>query len=452
MARQFAYWIFGCLLFACGQEKSDRQVDVEYVQLPAEKLFASCVSELESQCAEIRAQLSATQGKLNAALAKSERAAIAPLQMQLNELYEVLEAYRRGQSDVSEIRSRYAALNRLMSASSDRASPPQVSYRTKELDAVRAVFQDFGDLYIEPSATDERGRPQGSTHAVEEKKRPWAGYWYPKSKPEMFGTENSPLGKFERYLAKRGLSSSLVSWEKERWQPGLFSDWEGLCDALAMASVLTSEPQVALTVEDIVFTPADQKALALKYYEGYEPKVYGIRYEGSADSDGEMQDIRPEAFHRMVEAFLQDKKQALVIDSDPGPEVWAKPVYQVSWKIYQDPDYEDAYRVDAFLSMLTPRTDPPQAESDPLTDYFTDTASPKYEYRLYVDPNDRRGTKVKVVAGEWLNDSRDQHPDMIFVPQSTLHTKQRNKELQKFEGELRKLLIEAKMFPQETGV
>ncbi len=452
MTRQYCYWIAACLLFSCGKDNGDRQVEKEvaYLQLPAASFTSKCSDDLESRCKDVREKLSVTQAQLNIAIASIDRPAIAQLQMELGELYELLQAYLRGQSDTTEIQDRYVALRNIMNAPANGSSSPKISYRTEELEAVRAVFRDFGDLYISPTGIDERGRPETLTLAVDDTMRPWAGYWYPKSKAEIFANENSPLRKFEIYLAKRGWASSIVSWEKERWQPGIYADWEGLCDALAMASVLTREPQSTLSLNEVDFTLADQKALALKYYEGFEPKVYGIRYEGSAESDGEMQDLRPEAFHRLVETFLQDKKQALVMDSDPGPEVWAKPVYKVTWKIYQDPDFANAYRVDAFLSMLTPRTDPPKAEDDPLTDYFTDTASPKYEYRLYVDPNDRRDNKLKVVAGEWLNDSLDQHPDMIFVPQSAFHTKQRNKELQKFEGELRKLLIEAKMFPQET--
>lgn len=448
MTRQLYCLIVACLLFACGKEGSEQPKTSPEAPLAAVQV--GCEAELEAACQAIREKLASTQAALRIAVAGNDRPAITELQLQLGEFYEVLQAYSAGSRDIGEIQSRYRALREIMNERSSDASAPRISYREKEIDAVRAVFRDFGDLYIAPSATDERGRPQGVTLAVEPQQRPWAGYWYPRAKAEIFSGEDAPLGKFERYLHNLGSKSEIVSWEKERWQPGLHADWEGLCDALAMASVLTREPVSDLTREGVRFTPADQKALALKYYEGLEAKVYGIRYEGSADSDGEMQDIRPEAFHRMVEAFLGEKKQALVIDSDPGAEVWAKPIYQVTWKIYEDPDFKNAYRVDAFLSMLTPRTDPPAAENDPPTDYFTDTAAPKYEYRLYVDPSERRGDKLKVVAGEWLGESRDQHPDMIFVPPGPVHKKQRNKELQKFTSELEKLLIEAKMFPEET--
>src|SRR5690606_16733934 len=104
-------------------------------------------------------------------------------------------------------------------------------------------------------------------------------------------------------------------WELDHYDSGV-AGWEGLCDAWAMASILTSEPKRGVTLDGITFTTADLKAIAIKYYEGYKPRIFGRRYQGLAATDGLIQDLRPEAFHRLIEEFLGHQKKPLIIDEE----------------------------------------------------------------------------------------------------------------------------------------
>lgn len=448
MRHNLLLWATVGFLISCGEEKKG-ETRVEYVERPSESSFVNfgtCLSELEDQCRELEEQLKHSRAKLDAAIQGDDADEIRRIQIEINELYEILTAYSEGQEDVSEIKGRYQALRDILNSNS--LFPANINYLQTELDAVKEVFKDFGELYIQASPLGEDGNPQMEEPIVLiGDERPWTGYWYPKSKPYIFEGEDSPLAKFDRYLESIDRDGKSAEWEELRWRPDMYASWEGLCDALAFAAVMTNEPRYPLNINDVEFSAVDLKALALKYYEGYEPKIYGLRYDGTSLTDGEMQDIRPEAFHRIIEVVLGERGQPVIIDSDPGPEVWAKTIYRYSWVVKEDPDYDNAFLVTGFPTMLNQRARLPSSDEESLTDYFRDSMTPKYEYRLYVDPENRRGNKMKVIAGEWINGSLDNHPDMVFIPQSPYNENQTNRELRKYHEELRNLLIHAGVIP-----
>ncbi|MFW7377262.1 MAG: hypothetical protein ACOH5I_00460 [Oligoflexus sp.] len=452
MRRHMTYLLSACFLFGCGEEKSETRV--EYVDRFVDDanlgVTGACETNLQTECEEIRKELDSARSELNEAIENKDRDMISRKQIEVNELTEILRSYTEGKSDISEIRKRYQAIRNILNDSAGQSTVPNISYEATELAAVREVFEDFGNLYIEPTPVDESGRSRTiPVLAVADEDRPWTSYWYPKGKTEIFEDENSTLAKFDQYLRSKGLESSAAEWERNRWRPGIYTSWEGLCDALALAAVLTNEPKESVTLNDVTFSVVDQKALAIKYYEAYEPKVYGLRYDGSSRTDGEMQDLRPEAFHRILEVLLGEKQQSVVIDTDPGPEVWSKPIYRVTWSIAKDHEVENAYVVSAFPSLMSQRANLPTSDEEAMTDFFRDSNSPKYEYRLYVDPSDKKGEKMKVVAGEWINGSAENHPDFVVLPVSMKNEKIYNHELAKHGAELEELLYQLGIFPSE---
>lgn len=454
MRHHLSYLITVGMLFACGKEEGETKIEYieKYIDSPVPILAegSACKDTLKSECEGVMSKLTAAQQKLDKAIEQTDRDTITMTQMEINELNEILRSYSNGKTDISEIERRYKALRNILASESHSEILPNITYVKPELEVVRQVFEEFGDLYIEPTPLAENGRPKTvPMMSVADEDRPWSGYWYPKYRPEMFETDDSPLGKFDQYLSKMGINSSIAEWERARWRPGIYAAWEGLCDALAIAAVLTKEPRRSVTINDVTFTAADQKALAVKYFEGYWPPIYGLRYDGTAKTDGEMQDIRPEAFHRIAEVIIGERKQALLIDSDPGPEVWAKPIYRITWSIAKDPDIENAYLVNAFPTIIEQRGSVPQSDEESWTNYFIDSSSPKLEYRLYVDPNDRKGKKMKVIAGEWINSSADNHPDFVMIPDTNINSSMFNKELAKYSHELRDLLTQLGLFPSE---
>ncbi len=277
----------------------------------------------------------------------------------------------------------------------------RLPYSDKEKAAVEKVFNDFGPLYVGPTESQEV-RIKGEM--------PWTGYWYPKRKDDLFRDEISPLAKLDNAARRSGIEIKSADWERNVYSPN-DPEWTGLCDAWALASIQAPEPKTALRYQDVRFSISDQKALLVKKFEGSLPLVYGNRYFGTYESDGDIQDLRPEAFQRIVEVVIGERGLPIVVDDDPGPEVWSKPMYRMRWVVKQDPDNENAYLVTAYPLLVKSRND----VSDTLTQP-QDMKAPVYEYRLFVDKNDEKDGKYRVIYGEWIGVSLSEHPDMVFLP------------------------------------
>ena len=140
----------------------------------------------------------------------------------------------------------------------------------------------------------------------------------------------------------------------------------------------------------------------------YPKKRYGISYRGDAETDGTYQDIKPEAFHRIITQVLGKEKRAVVVDYMAGVQVWNKPLYRYRWKIRKDPTIANAFLVVSYPWLVKERN----RQEDSLTSN-ADSIAPVYKYRLYVDKQVKRKGKYKVIAGQWLGDSYYNHPDSV---------------------------------------
>jgi len=277
-----------------------------------------------------------------------------------------------------------------------------IAYNPKELAAVQEVTKDYGDLYVAPTAGFQEFR---LPHI------PWAGYWYPASGAALYGTPDTPLAKLDRLAKAAGRPGGIVQWEKDHASAVPLSTWEGFCDAWAVAATQTPEPRQTLTYKGVSFAPRDLKAILTKAFQLYPVKQYGIRYDGDLATDGTFQDIRPEAFQRLVEAVVLGQKRPLVIDDAPGVEVWSKPLFGMRWRIDKDPEAPNAYLVKLLALLVSHRrsiSDTPTTEND--------VVPVLYQYRLFVDPQVKKDGRSLVIAGEWLGDSLSAHPDYVLVP------------------------------------
>jgi hypothetical protein len=287
-------------------------------------------------------------------------------------------------------------------------------YTQKELESVARIASTYGPLYIGPSAIGADGIATASSVEVTGDK-PWSGYWYPSQKDTMFGTEDSTLQKLDRLLLALHKPAGATAIEKEKFSQ-FATEWAGLCDAWSMAAVTEPEPKHPVVREGITFKVSDIKALMTKKYEGFEPTMYGSRYIGTAETDGEIDDIRPEALHQLIVNIIGKEGHALIIDDDPGFEVWNKPVFSMRWTVTQDPKAEFAYLVKAWPKMVRNRSEVTEQPTD-----VYDVKAPTWEYRLYVDRDQvgPDGKSYKVIYGEWLKESRDTHPDMVlYMPKN----------------------------------
>ena len=282
-------------------------------------------------------------------------------------------------------------------------------YHPRVAAEVKKSFDDFGPLYIN-STVDASGQVKAQEVKV---KMPWSGYWYPFRDGALYNNKKAPLVIYDKLMRNLGYESEVAKKEWKTYGTYAADGWEGLCLPWALASVLTDEPTQAIELMGISFSVPAQKALLTFSHSMYPFKQYGITYRGDADTDGTYQDLKPEAFHRIVTKVLRDEKRALIVDDTAGPEVWNKPLYKYRWIVKPDPNLDDAFLVKSFPGLVHQRNE----ESASATT-AEDTISPIYHYRLYVDKNDVKDGSYRVIAGQWIKDSRKYHPGNIKYPEN----------------------------------
>jgi len=411
------------VLSACGLDgkhasKRDAAGDSAQLEAAETKLNEACREDLRSRCRELGTEIKRLELERKQAIEANDQKQIGKLNTEISFRQELLAIYRRGDDsshpDVQTLQDEYQTLQIFL------RSHTLMPYSPNEKQAVAAVTRDFGPLYIKESPLREDGKPQPSV-AKTKGKMPWTSYWYPKRDRTLFEGETAPLVKFDQVLVKRGRVGNTAAWEQEHVSD-FYAEWEGLCDAWALAAIQTREPRHELSFEGVTFGVGDLKALTVKMFEGSQPQIYGHRYLGDYSTDGEIQDLRPEAFHKVASTFLGERNQLIAVDDDPGPEVWAKPFFHLSWVITKDPELDTAYLVSAFPHFVNNRNAIANDATQP-----TDIKAPAYRYRLYVDPasQNERG-EFKVIYGEWMGSSRMSHPDMIFVPSGRVEPANKN--------------------------
>jgi hypothetical protein len=349
----------------------------------------------------------ATQTELRAeALRSGDSYAASKHTLALNRATEL-----RAGADSERVERKYARLAEILETTPREryARIIPIAYHPRELAAVREVTQAYGDLYVKTSPVDAAGAPRPSELILD--RRPWSGFWYPLSGTQLYDGSSAPLAKLDRLATALGRAGGTVEWERENHEAVPGAAWEGFCSAWATAAVLTDEPRGPLTYRGVTFTASDLKGLLTKAHELYPVRQMGVRYEGTADTDGTYQDLRPEAFHELALHFLGTEGRSLVFDDDAGIAVWSKPLYRLRWTITADPEVEHAYLVKAFPWFIRHRN-----RIDDAATGDADLATTAFEYRLYVDPLTRTDAGELVIAGEWLGRSLAAHPDFALVP------------------------------------
>jgi hypothetical protein len=402
-----------------------------------------CSTAVLEECKERAATIEKLQLDRQKALQEKNERELQRINLKLSHNIEILTLYAdkvpANDPRVIAINETYKNLEALLERQSGTQNPI-TAYTPEETLAVKEVFSDFGgELYIKPSQRDAQNRPMFTALKVSGD-LPWTSYWYPKRDKVLFDGASSPLAKFDQVLAAAGKQPGAAQLEAESYSPDA-AEWEGLCDAWAMASITTKEPKAPLNFKGVDFSISDLKALTVKLFEGNKPKIYGRRYLGTSSTDGQIQDLRPDAFHKLVMTVLGKQNRPLSLDTDPGPEVWAEPMFEMSWTVTEDPQNKDAYLVSAWPRFITYR----ETSDDTLTT-LSNARLRKYEYRLYVDKsNTNADGEYKVLYGEWINVSEASHPDIVFVPSRDLTPS--NRVLSENLDILKELLTAANVLP-----
>ena len=306
-------------------------------------------------------------------------------------------------------------------------------YHPLSLKSVKKVFHDFGDLYV----NETKGQNNDYLYEVLNVERPWSGYWYPFTDRSLYEGDSAPLVKLDRALQNLGFDSDIATEQERRFAGFRPDSWEGFCDGWAFAAILVPEPTASKVIGGVEFSIADLKAISTFAHINYPSTMYGIKYLGNSQTDGAYQDLRPEGFHKVVAHVLGKEKHGLVIDDTPGVQVWNKPLYSYRWQIVQDPERDYAFLVTAYAWLVKERWRP-----DDIMTTIRDVVAPVYTYRLYVDKEIKNSKgEYKVIAGEWIGASEENHPGNARVAKKDSDIFSDNKEFYKHRNTIKSLFL-----------
>jgi len=230
-----------------------------------------------------------------------------------------------------------------------------------------------------------------------EVQKPWNGYWWPIKEGALFNGENyrqepSTLFKYDKAFDLFGNS---YKWEqKNHFEPDGPS-WFGHCNGWACASILSTEPSGTFAMNNIIFYTGDIKGLLTMYYQSGTGTLYGDRYMGEGD---DLSDMDPLLFQTKIQEYIRDNHIAILMDNDPGVEIWTYPIYKyaLTWN-----DEGNIRHVTATVFYPTDFVQPDFVGSTIHSDIYT------YDLTL---------SNGQPISGEWTGDSIDKHPDFLWYP------------------------------------
>lgn len=232
-------------------------------------------------------------------------------------------------------------------------------------------------------------------------KRPTDGYWWPHIGAPLANGPNSPLAKYDAYVASAGgANPNSVEWELENHNSNV--EWAGHCNGWASSAILHGYDNVNLKDEanGAIITSSDLQGLRSVLSYCTHNAFYGARYRGE---NSDLKDINPRSFHLVLKYYLKGLKKPVVYDFLNSPPVDSHIIsgYKLT---YERTETEGKFLVTAEL------------KSHKYSDTFVHErrVAPAYTrtYQYYLWQS-RRGSPLKA---QWVDNS--DHPDFVWIPLS----------------------------------
>lgn len=215
--------------------------------------------------------------------------------------------------------------------------------------------------------------------------------------------------------------------------------WYGICHAWAAAAIMEPEPKCNVEKNGVLFRPYDIKALMSQVYDGAEINVVftGARFDGpdypaNKDKYGRYKnpsrlDVGPGFFHLSVANILGKHKKSFIVDVASDSEVWNQPLR--SYKVLQMElvDIKDAslqyfgtdyypFNKDAkylaYTELALSWIDESDEDGELIATGRVDKSTTTRVYKYFLEMD----AAHKIIGGEWLHNSRYNHPDFLWFP------------------------------------
>ena len=165
---------------------------------------------------------------------------------------------------------------------------------------------------------------------VPESRIPWSGYWWPTNIGRLingYDGHPSPLEKYDAYATGYYPAEVATYGQENEYDPDAYA-WHGHCDNWSAASILFPEPTTAGDLNGVLFNVGDKKGiLTISLKERVSATFYGTRFTEEEDND----DIYPggvEGFHETLISYIKIQGKPIIMDLDPGVQIWNYPAYQ----------------------------------------------------------------------------------------------------------------------------
>jgi hypothetical protein len=254
---------------------------------------------------------------------------------------------------------------------------------------------------------------------------PWSGWWWPAQAGHLivgYRGEAGPLVKQDQVSGRHS-----TSWEGSHpyhYDPS-GADWWGHCHAWAAASVLEPEPHHDVFMSGALFHVGDIKGLLSEAHYSDRASFYGQRFNGNPTDDFE--DMYPFQVWTVLRQYIGTNRTPIVLDLNPGPQVWSYPVYQyqLSFQPIDGTTYQNAVAAARSLEKRPSAGYSPyggsyyQGQLNILVATFEvnpDFLGTKPEPHNYTFVFQANGNQLVANSDHWSGASVQDHPDFGWYP------------------------------------
>jgi hypothetical protein len=254
---------------------------------------------------------------------------------------------------------------------------------------------------------------------------PWSGWWWPAQAGHLvlgYRGESGPLVKQDEVTGRHS-----VAWEDTHmyhFDP-VGADWWGHCHAWAAASVLEPEPRHDVPMGGLIFHVGDIKGLLSEAHYSDRATFYGQRFNGNPGDD--LEDMYPLMVWQVLRQYINQNKMPIVLDLNPGPQVWSYPVYkyQLTWQPIDAGSYQSAAAAALPLEKRPGASTPPygttyyQGQLSLWASTFEvnpDDLGTKAEQHNYTFVFQAQGSQLVANSDHWSGASVQDHPDFAWYP------------------------------------
>ncbi len=231
--------------------------------------------------------------------------------------------------------------------------------------------------------------------------KPWSGYWWSMNRGELangYDGRPAPLEKYD--FAAGNQNNEATQWYLDNHYDPDAPGWHGYCHAWSSASIIDREPG-ATQYGEVAFRIGDNKGLLTACHFSDPASFWGDRYGDGRGSD-DPDDIDPGLLWQVLQVHVRDNGLPLVMDMNPGDEVWNHPVH--SYEV----DYRPSGEGNRYNCRMTLT-----GVDDAVGPDYVGTQERRWELRFTVDISNGN---VVVGSGRWVGSSRDSHPDFAWFP------------------------------------